>query len=1018
VSDTPSDVPSNLPTGASPGGTAFPESLKLGKRYTRAVGPRLRKLLHVLFAILALLGANSCYLASITFMGWLRGETYENHFYEYMFLGHLALGLLLIVPFLVFGVLHMIASRHRRNRRAIRVGYALFGVAIGVLVTGLLLMRVGSLDLRQPMARSLVYWAHVALPLVAGWLYWLHRLVGSRIKWRLGLAYAAATAAAVLLMVAMHSQDPRQWYAVGPESGAKYFEPSLARTSSGQFVSAENMMNNDYCRDCHADVHAGWLNSAHHFSSFNNPAYLASVNETRKVAMERDGNVQASRWCAGCHDPVPFFTGAFDDPKFDMIKHPTSQAGITCTACHAITNVNSTRGNADYTIEEPLHYPFAFSENPLLRWVNHQLVKAKPAFHKKTFLKPFHKSAEFCSTCHKVSLPFALNNYKEFLRGQNHYDPYLLSGVSGHGARSFYYPPEAKTNCSQCHMPLKESDDFAAAYFDGAKQLSVHDHLFPAANTGLAWMRGDEETIKAHQQFLQGILRVDLFGVREGGEIDGPLVAPLRPQVPTLKPGGKYLFEAVVRTLKMGHFFTQGTVDSNEVWLEVTVTSGDRVIGRNGAMDPARGNEVDRYAHFMNVFMLDKDGNRINRRNPQDIFTPLYNHQIPPGAGQTAHYEMTLPEDLSAPVTVEVKLQYRKFDQEYMDYVGKETEKLGRPVRGHKPGESYVNELPVTTMAVDRVTFPVEGIAEKAENGKLEFPEWQRWNDYGIGLLLKGKAELRQAEEAFVAVEKLGRFDGPMNLARVYLAEGRLDDAVAALNRAEAYRDTEGFPRWTWAWLAGDVARQQGFLEEAEKSLRSVLEDRTPEMDRRRFDFSMDYEVLNLHGQVLFDLGRQLQRIENARREQPTATRPVMQSAEQSAGAETPHAGTPHTGTPHAGPPASYPPAVSAGEDAASIPTEASTSRDYFLQAIGQFRKTLQLDSENVTAHYNLQLLYAELGDKAKSDEHAALHQTYKPDDNAQGRAVRLAREKYPAANLAAEAVVKYPLQRPGAPGL
>ena len=32
--------------------------------------------------------------------------------------------------------------------------------------------------------------------------------------------------------------------------------------------------------------------------------------------------------------------------------------------------------------------------------------------------------------------------------------------------------------------------------------------------------------------------------------------------------------------------------------------------------------------------MLDRDGNRIDRRNPQDIFMPLYNHQIPPGAGQ------------------------------------------------------------------------------------------------------------------------------------------------------------------------------------------------------------------------------------------------------------------------------------------------------------------------------------------------------------------------------------------------
>jgi len=53
-----------------------------------------------------------------------------------------------------------------------------------------------------------------------------------------------------------------------------------------------------------------------------------------------------------------------------------------------------------------------------------------------------------------------------------------------------------------------------------------------------------------------------------------------------------------------------------------------------------------------------------------------------------------------------------------------------------------------------------------------------------------------------------------------------------------------------------------------------------------------------------------------------------------------------------------------------------------------------------------------------KAAYHSAEHLKYKPDDNAQGRAVRLAREKYPAANFAAEALVIYPLQRPGAPGL
>ncbi|MBW3598764.1 MAG: tetratricopeptide repeat protein [Planctomycetes bacterium] len=929
------------------------------KKYVRAVGPRLRKLLYFIFALTALLGANAAYLACITALEWATGRTYQNFFYQYMFLGHLALGLLLLVPFVVFGAIHMAISRNRRNRRAVKIGYTLFAAGIVVLVTGVLLMRVGGFDLRQPAMRSTVYWLHVIAPLAAVWLYWLHRLAGPRIKWRVGLIYAGAVSVVVAAFAAVHTQDPREWFAVGPESGARYFEPSLARTASGKFIPPEALTNDQYCLKCHADVHAGWANSVHRFSSFNNPPYFASVTETREVGLQRDGNVQASRWCAGCHDPVPFFSGAFDDPNFDTLNHPTAHAGITCTVCHAITHVNSTKGNADYTIEEPLHYPFAYSDNALLQWVNNQLIKAKPSFHKKTFLKPFHKEAEFCSTCHKVHLPKELNHYKEFLRGQNHYDPYLLSGVSGHGARSFYYPPQAKTNCSQCHMPLQASDDFGARYFEGAEELSIHDHLFPTANTGVAWLLDKPEIVEAHQDFLKGVMRVDIFGVREGGEIDGVLQAPLRPEVPALEPGAKYLLDTVIRTLKMGHLFTQGTVDSNEVWLDVTVTSGDRIIGRSGALDPEKGKEVDPWSHFVNVFMLDKDGNRIDRRNPQDIFTPLYNHQIPPGAGQTVHYELALPEDLSAPVTVEVKLQYRKFDQRYMDFVAQMNEKHGRIIRGHEPGRTYENDLPITTLAVDRVTFPVAGVEAEVENAPVDFPLWQRWNDYGIGLLLKGKAELRQAEAAFQEVEKLDRFDGPMNLARVYNIEGRLDEAVEALRRADAYRDNPDFPRWTWAWLSGAVNRQQGRLEEAANNLRSVLEDRTPEMIARSFDFSLDYEVINLLGQTLFDLGRQRQR-------------------------------------------------QNLDEDA----------REFWLRAVERFEKTLTIDSENVSAHYNLALLYAELGDEAKADHHRRLHEKYKPDDNAQGRAVRLAREKYPAANHAAEAVVKYPLQRPGAPGL
>lgn len=918
------------------------------RKVVKAIGPKLRRVLYVLLFILAVLFANSAYLATITSLEWVSGQTYQNYFYQCMFLAHLILGLLVIVPFIVFAIVHTANTRFRRNRRAVRVGYLLLVASSILLVSGLLLFRIGGFEIKHPSTRSITYWLHVLSPIVAIWLYLLHRLAGPKIKWRYGGYYMAVVSGSVALLALLHSQDPRQWNVAGPKEGEQYFKPSLARTSNGNFVNAETLMMDDYCLKCHEDAHKAWEQSAHHFSSFNNPMYLASVRETREVSLKRDGSVQASRWCAGCHDPVPFFSGAFDNPNYDDIGDVTSQAGITCTSCHAITHVNSNRGNADYTIEEPLHYPFASSKNEVLQWVNNQLVKAKPEFHKKTFLKPHHKTAEFCSACHKVSLPSEVTGYKEFLRGQNHYDAWLLSGVSGHGAKSFYYPPVAQTDCNGCHMPLEPSRDFGAQVFDDSGTLKIHNHLFPGANTGLAWLKDRPVAQAAHEAFLKECMRVDIFGIKDGGTIDGLLHAPLRPKVPTLKAGNAYLIESVVRTLKLGHLFTQGTVDSNEVWLDVTVSSGDRIIGRSGSIDEK--GEVDPWSHFVNVFMLDQEGNRINRRNAQDIRVPLYNHQIPPGAGQVVHYGIELPDDLTDHVTIDVKLQYRKFDHQYMVIVADHHGPKDHPLRGKVDGQPYRNPLPIVTMAMDQITLPVEGVEKPvAQTPIRDIPQWQRWNDYGIGLLLEGKAELKQAEQAFLEVEKLDRYDGPLNLARVYQTEGRLDDAVAALGRAAKFTETPA-PPWTMSWLAGAINAQQGHLDEAIENFETVLSTKVPE---RKFDFSRDYTVINELGQVQF------------------------QRAQQFRG------------------------------DAKMAEREA-----WFRKAVGTYEKTLAIDSENVAAHYNLEQLHRQLGNETLAVKHGDLHRKYKGDDSIQGTVIGKARQRYPAADFAAEALVIYPLVR------
>src|SRR5689334_23051255 len=131
------------------------------RKYVRAVGPRLRLLLYVIFGLVAVTGANSAYLLSITMLESATGYLYQNYFYQMMFLAHLVLGLLLLLPVIVFGIAHIKNSYNRPNRRAVRVGYALFFISLLLLFSGVALMRVAGFEIKSQSVRSASYWAHV-----------------------------------------------------------------------------------------------------------------------------------------------------------------------------------------------------------------------------------------------------------------------------------------------------------------------------------------------------------------------------------------------------------------------------------------------------------------------------------------------------------------------------------------------------------------------------------------------------------------------------------------------------------------------------------------------------------------------------------------------------------------------------------------------------------------------------------------------------------------------------------------
>src|SRR5258708_7940311 len=83
------------------------------------------------------------------------------------------------------------AARHRKNKRAVKLGICVFISGLIVLLTGLLLIQIfPNIQLPQgTLSRRVVYWLHIVVPVAAVGLYILHRRAGPDINWRWGYGW-------------------------------------------------------------------------------------------------------------------------------------------------------------------------------------------------------------------------------------------------------------------------------------------------------------------------------------------------------------------------------------------------------------------------------------------------------------------------------------------------------------------------------------------------------------------------------------------------------------------------------------------------------------------------------------------------------------------------------------------------------------------------------------------------------------------------------------------------------------
>ena len=100
---------------------------------------------------------------------------------------------------------------------------------------------------------------------------------------------------------------------------------------------------------------------------------------------------------------------------------------------------------------------------------------------------------------------------------------------------------------------------------------------------------------------------------------------------------------------------------------------------------------------------------------------------------------------------------------------------------------------------------------------------------------------------------ELGRADGWVNLARVYQREGRIPDALSALEKAAAHKEPAA--PWVINWLTGQINASNNQLEAAVASFEAVLKTRIPE---RKFDFGLDFLVIDEMASALYTMARPL----------------------------------------------------------------------------------------------------------------------------------------------------------------
>jgi hypothetical protein len=369
----------------------------------------------------------------------------------------------------------------------------------------------------------------------------------------------------------------------------------------------------------------------------------------------------ATRYCAGCHDPVSLLSGYKNAST--SIEAPGFKEGSSCVACHSMQRVD-VQGNGNYVWAPPKPYMFEYKQAGYTTALTHFLIRAYPKQHDADYNLALVKKPVSCASCHKQFINKQINHVG-FVQLQNQYDEWRL------GKWNANPNPADRLRCQQCHMWYEKAPRVALADpYDLKRGLGLlhRNHWFAAANQVMPQMLHIYDAGGQTQRVIQW-LKGEKY-VPEIAKIwpKGPVI-PLRIIAPpSVRAGQQTDVRVVLSNNKAGHGFATGPLDLIRAWVEVSVSDpAGRVIFHSGQLTAQ--NHVEPGTLVLRAVGVNPEGQPIVRHHLWNYVGTISRRAIFPGYSDMYDYTFTVPRNIQGPLHVTARLCYRKANQYFMNFV-------------------------------------------------------------------------------------------------------------------------------------------------------------------------------------------------------------------------------------------------------------------------------------------------------------------------------------------------------------